>query len=371
VGLSLWRRSAKPAENGAQAFRPGAHEPALPQDGRVLFGNLAHQVMQVPKDQLEACLEHQRQWGGRLGDILCKRELLTREQILELLRLQGRHIGRSLMADPAACDFPYPTFLSLCLPAYNEAENIEDTLDAACAILPQFVERFEIVVVDDGSKDDTAERVARYGQREPRVRLVRHEQNRGYGAAVTTALRAAEGDHIAFTDSDGQFSLLDLPQLLVRLKQYDIIVGYRYRRADPWHRKMNAWAWGRLIRFLLGVRVRDLDCAFKIFPREVVQALSLTATGAGINAEILAQCVRSGLTIGETPVNHYPRYHGAPTGAALRVIFKAFRELPRMLKYRFGPSPKVASKPEAPPPPPAAPSPKPADDRDLAGTLSR
>jgi hypothetical protein len=312
---------------------------------------LAHQVMHVPKDQLEACLEHQRHWGGRLGNILFKRELLNREQIRELLKLQGRHIGESLQAEQEACGFPYPTFLSLCMPAYNEAANIEDTLDAACAILPQFVERFEVVVVDDGSKDNTSELVSRYAAAEPRVRLVPHEQNCGYGAAVTTALRAAEGDHIAFTDSDGQFSLLDLPQLLVRLKQYDVIVGYRYQRADPWHRKVNAWAWGRLIRFLLGVRVRDLDCAFKIFPRQVVQALSLTATGAGINAEILAQCVRSGLTIGETPVNHYPRYHGAPTGAALRVIIKAFRELPRMLKYRFRPMPIAPpSKPQEQPP---------------------
>jgi hypothetical protein len=302
--------------------------------------------MNVPQERVEECLEHQRHWGGRLGDILCKRELLTRTQVRELLQLQGRHIGESIQAHEGSCGFPYPTFLSVCMPAYNEAENIEDTLDAACAILPQFVERFEVVVVDDGSKDNTAEIVGRYAGAEPCVRLVRHEQNRGYGAAVTTALRAAEGDHIAFTDSDGQFSLLDLPQLLVRLKQYDVIVGYRYKRADPWHRKVNAWAWGRLIRFLLGVRVRDLDCAFKIFPRQVVRALALTATGAGINAEILAQCVRSGLTIGETPVNHYPRIHGAPTGAALRVILKAFRELPRMLKYRFGRSPIVVSKPE-------------------------
>jgi hypothetical protein len=292
--------------------------------------------MHVPTERLEECLAHQRRSGGRLGDILCKHELLTRTQVRELLKLQGWHLGRSLQTNPEGGGFPYPTFLSLCMPAYNEGENIEDSLDSACAMLPQFVGRFEVVVVDDGSQDNTAELVARYAATQPCVRLVRHEQNRGYGAAVTTALRAAVGDHIAFTDSDGQFNLLDLPQLLVRLKQYDVIVGYRYKRADPWHRKVNAWAWGRLIWFLLGIRVRDLNCAFKIFPRQVVQALSLTATGAGINAEILAQCVRSGLSIGETPVHHYPRAHGAPTGAALRVILRAFRELPRMLRYRFG-----------------------------------
>jgi hypothetical protein len=124
---------------------------------------------------------------------------------------------------------------------------------------------------------------------------------------------------------------------MARLDSADVAIGYRYRRADPPHRMFNAWAWNRLIRAVLGVKVRDLDCAFKLFRRDVVDRLQLTASGAGINAEILVQCVRGGLRIAEVPVAHYPRAQGAPTGAALRVILKAFRELPRLLKYRRGP----------------------------------
>src|SRR5262245_24110186 len=227
------------------------------------------------------------------------------------------------------------------MPAYNEADNIEDTLRAACAILPEVVERFEVVIVNDGSRDETGKEVERFARSDPHVRLVSHPQNRGYGAAVTTGLRAARGDLVMFTDSDGQFSLLDLPRFLARLPGHDVVAGYRYQRADKWHRLLNAWAWGRMIRLLLGTRVRDLDCAFKLFRREVIDRLTLTATGAAINAEIMAQCARGRARVIELPVRHFPRYHGAPTGAALRVIARAFRELPRMWKYRTGPAPKL------------------------------
>ncbi len=299
-----------------------------------LFVQFVRQVVKLRSDQLRVCLEQQHRAGGRLDEILRREQLLDREQRTQVFRIQARWMATAMQGDIAPRTFPYPAFLSLCLPAYNEQTNIEDTLDAACAILPECVQRFEIVVVDDGSRDGTGETVARYAQNEPRVRLVRHERNQGYGAAVTSGLLAARGDLVVFTDSDGQFSLLDLPQLLTQLEGSDVVIGYRYQRADPWIRRLNAWVWNRLIRILLGVRVRDLDCAFKLFPREVVDRLRLTANGATINAEIMAQCVQRGLRIRETPVTHYPRYHGEPTGAAFRVILRAFRELPHLWKYR-------------------------------------
>lgn len=301
---------------------------------RPLFGQCVRRVVGLRSDLLEECLEQQRLNGGRLGEILKARGLITQEQVVEVLRLQARWVAAGVQAELRPCGLPYRTFLSLCMPAYNEECNIQDTLDAAVAVLPEFVQRFEVIVVDDGSVDNTGPIVADYAARDPRVRLVSHERNRGYGAALTSGLRAGRGDLIAFTDSDGQFSLLDLPALLAQLKGSDVVAGYRFRRADHWVRRFNAWAWNWLIRTLLGIRVRDLDCAFKLFRREVVEALQLTATGAGINAEIMAQCARSGLRISETPVTHYPRYYGAPTGAALRVIARAFRELPGLWKYR-------------------------------------
>jgi hypothetical protein len=301
-----------------------------------LFGEVARELAGFGPEALAECLDDQRRRGGRLGEALHHRGLLTRAQIGEVLREQARRAAGAFGAE-AGVRFPDPAFLSLCMPAYNERENIVDTLDSACAILPQFVAKFEVVVVDDGSRDGTGRVVEDYARREPRVRLVTHPQNRGYGAAVTSGLRAAQGELVVFTDSDGQFCLLDLPRLLTLRHRYDLIIGYRKHRADPFYRRLNAWAWNVLVWAVLGVRVRDLDCAFKLLPRGVVDRLRLTATGAAINAEIMAQCVRNGLSIREVPVGHYPRHHGEPTGARLRVIARAFRELAILRKYRRSP----------------------------------
>lgn len=265
---------------------------------------------------------------------MLERGLLTREQIIEVLRMQARWTANALRTDIAPVTLPHPTFLSLCLPAYNERENIGELLDSAIGMLPEFLRQYEVIVVDDGSRDGTAELVAEYSARDPAIRLVRHATNVGYGGAVTSGLRAAKGQHVAFMDSDGQFSLLDLPHLLCHLSTSDIVIGYRYRRADSGLRRINAWAWSQVVRATVGVQVKDLDCAFKIFPRDIVQQLTLSATGACINAEILAQCVQRDLTICQIPVAHYPRSRGAQTGANIRVICRAFQELPQLWKYR-------------------------------------
>ncbi|MBI2827381.1 MAG: glycosyltransferase [Planctomycetia bacterium] len=308
---------------------------------RPRFGQFARQIANLRIADIEDCLAEQQQSGGQLGEILCRRGLLTHDQVVEVLKMQARWVAGAMRAEVPS-GLPYPAKLSVCLPAYNEEANIANTLEGARAILPEFVRDFELVVTNDGSADRTAERVANVASRDERVRLVNHDRNRGYGAAVTTGLRAATGDLVMFTDSDGQFSLLDLPRLLVHLADNDFVIGYRLRRADKFSRLVNAWCWNRLVRLMLGVRVRDLDGAFKIFRRELIERLQLTATGACINAEIMAQCVRGGLRFAEVPVNHYPRYGGTPTGANLKVIAKAFRELPQLWQYRHA-APLAAS----------------------------
>ncbi len=301
------------------------------------FGEFVRLVARVPDSELEACLAAQRARGGLLGQALVDRRLLRPQQVDEILGLQADWVAQSLHAEMAPGRFPYPACLSLCMPAYNEQETIAVTLRSALAILPHYVERFEIVVVDDGSRDETAARVAEASRRDPCVRLVRHERNRGYGAAVTTALRAATGDLVMFADSDGQFNLLDVARLLVKLGDADLVIGYRRHRADDPRRRLNAWLWGVLVRSVLGIQVRDLDCAFKLFRRETLERLRLTSTGACINAELLAQCVWGGLRFNEVAVTHYPRLAGKQTGASLKVIAKALRDLPALRKYRRQP----------------------------------
>jgi hypothetical protein len=314
-------------------------DPAVCGLERPKFGQFVRQVAPVSSREIAECLTQQQREGCRLGEILAKRNIITQAQIHEVLTLQAKWIAASMHAELAPLQFPYPAFLSVCMPAYNEELNIRGTIGSACTILPHFVERFEIVVVDDGSIDRTAQVVGAIAAQDSRVRLVSHEVNRGYGGGVATGLKAAAGDLVMFTDSDGQFSMLDLPLLLAQIDRHDVVLGYRYQRAETGLRRLNAWNWSQLVRAFLGVRVRDLDCAFKLFHREVIDQLELTSTGACINAEILAQCIHGKLKMTEVPVNHYLRSFGSPTGAAVKVILRAFRELPSLRHYRTDPKP--------------------------------
>lgn len=219
------------------------------------------------------------------------------------------------------------TSLTLILPAYNEEENIENSVRHSHAVLSRCFSAFEIIVVDDGSADATPAILDRLASELPTLVAVHHPHNRGYGAALRSGIDRATHSLIFFTDSDLQFDLEEIPLLLEWIEQFDIVAGYRAHRADPWHRILFAWGWNRLVRMLLGLRVRDIDCAFKLFRREVFESIHLETVGAMINTEILALATALGMAIKEVPVNHYPRTAGKQTGADLRVIVKAFREL--------------------------------------------
>jgi glycosyltransferase involved in cell wall biosynthesis len=217
--------------------------------------------------------------------------------------------------------------LTIVLPAYNEEANVAAAIDAARAAGERFADDVEVIVVDDGSHDATAERAIAAAGGDGRVRLLRHEKNRGYGGAVKTGLKAAKQPYVFFTDSDLQFDLGQIGELIPHLDEAPVVVGYRANRQDPWVRKLNAQAWGTLQRLVFGIRVRDIDCAFKIFRREVVAEMPMRSDGAFISTEILARAMAAGHRIVEIPVRHYPRRAGAPTGANPAVILKAFREM--------------------------------------------
>lgn len=220
--------------------------------------------------------------------------------------------------------------LSVIFPAFNEEANIKRTVESARAILPQIAEQWEIIVVDDGSKDATRNICDDLIELYPEVRAIHHSQNRGYGAALKSGILGAQFGLIFFTDSDGQFDLLELESLIRWSKDYDMVIGYRGKRQDPPHRLLNAFGWNMLVRMVLGVKVRDIDCAFKLFRREVFDRIQIRSVGAMVNTEILAQATSLGMSMREIRVSHYPRKFGTPSGANLRVIAKAFRELVRL-----------------------------------------
>lgn len=185
-------------------------------------------------------------------------------------------------------------------------------------------------MVNDGSKDRTAEICNRLVEEFSEMRVVHHGRNRGYGAALKSGIELARYDLIFFSDADGQFDLKELAAFIEQTDAYDVVAGYRARRQDPPHRLLFAWGWNILVRLVLGVRVRDIDCAFKVFNRHVFDKVQINSVGAMVNTEIFAQVSRFGMTVKEVPVSHFPRRHGKPTGGNPAVIIKAFRELVRM-----------------------------------------
>ncbi|CAN5370686.1 hypothetical protein BH20VER3_BH20VER3_09950 [soil metagenome] len=223
-----------------------------------------------------------------------------------------------------------PVTLSVIFPAFNEEANVRTTVEAARMVLPKLAETWEIILVNDGSRDATTPICDELAAQYEEVRAIHHVENRGYGAALKSGILAARYDYIFFTDSDGQFDLQELENLIDWASQYEIVTGYRAKRQDPPHRLINAWGWKTLVRMVLGVRVRDIDCAFKIFQRSVFDRVQIRSVGAMVNTEILAQANSFGMRIHEVKVTHYPRRAGKPSGANLRVIAKAFRELFRL-----------------------------------------
>ncbi|HDQ25821.1 MAG TPA: glycosyltransferase family 2 protein [bacterium] len=217
--------------------------------------------------------------------------------------------------------------ISAFFPAYNEAQNVGGLAVKTSKVLSGLCDEYEVIVVNDGSKDNTIEVVEAVMKSDPSVKLINHEKNKGYGGAVRTGLSAAKYEWVFFTDGDGQFDVAEIPLLVELSKSCDLAVGYRIKRADPFIRKVNAFMWGTLVKLLLGFRVKDVDCAFKLIKKEVIERAALESEGALISTELLAKAARMGYIIKETGVNHYPRRAGTQTGANPRVILRAFVEL--------------------------------------------
>ncbi len=218
--------------------------------------------------------------------------------------------------------------LSYFFPAHNEEANVEAMVSSALDFLPEVVEEFEIIVVDDGSRDRTKEIAESLAAAHPQVRVVSHEVNRGYGGALKSGIGASRHSWIFFTDGDRQFDVRELRTLLDKMDaQTTAVIGYRMDRKDPWHRSLNARLYKGLIRILFGLKVRDIDCAFKLIRADQVKPLPLKSNGALISAEMLIRMKKRGTVIREVGVGHFPRVAGEQSGANLRVILRMFREL--------------------------------------------
>ena len=228
-------------------------------------------------------------------------------------------------------DRPRLTFF---FPAYNEEENIERTVELALADIGPMVDgSLEVLIVDDGSSDRTPELADQLAAADPRVR-VHHQPNRGYGGALKSGFGNASGDLICFSDGDLQFDLKEMSRLLERLaderRPVDGVIGYRIKRRDPFHRVFIATTYNAIVSVAFGLRVRDIDCAMKVFRREVFDGLRLDADGPFLSAEMLIKLRARGVRMAQVGVNHYPRAAGTNTGASFTKILRTFRDLARL-----------------------------------------
>lgn len=219
--------------------------------------------------------------------------------------------------------------LSVFFPAFNEEKNIKNTVEKAVGVLKKMgVGNWEVLVIDDGSKDKTAEIADQLAKKDSHIKVV-HQENGGYGKALRAGFENAKYEWIVFTDSDGQFDFSELNKFLEKIDEADYIIGYRMKRADNLFRLLAGKTWALSVFLLFGFWVKDIDCGFRMIKRPVYQKIApLESTrGAMINAEMLVKVKKAKFKIAQVGVHHYPRAGGAPTGVRLNVIIKSYLEL--------------------------------------------
>ena len=222
----------------------------------------------------------------------------------------------------------HSTQISLVIPAFNEAAGIAEAVGEAHGALESLRYDFEIIVVDDGSSDATAMIVGELAAAWPKVRLLPHSRNLGYGAALRTGFEAAQYDLVAFTDADCQFYLDDVADLVALSRRHPIAVGWRVDRKDPWRRRFLSRGYNLLARTFLDTGVRDVDCALKVFRRDYLAYLLPETAGFFVNTEMLSRAKRFGWSVAEIGVRHRPRHSGV-SKVSLAEVPKTFATLVR------------------------------------------
>lgn len=221
--------------------------------------------------------------------------------------------------------------LSLFFPAYNEEANLSLTVEKAIPVLKRVADKFEILIINDGSKDKTGEVAERLAKKYSFIRVIHHNPNRGYGGAFKSGIYNSKYEWITFTDSDGQFDFSEITKFIEKQRQTgaDLVIGYYLKRAVPFVRILGSKFWEMAVFFLFGMKVTDTDCGFKFFRKKVVEAISQLEAERGpfINSEFLIKAQRCGFKIVEVGVHHYPRKAGRATGASFKVIYTGLKDL--------------------------------------------
>ncbi len=222
--------------------------------------------------------------------------------------------------------------MSVFFPAYNDGDSLPGLLEKTFRVLSRHVDDYEVIVVNDGSRDHTAEvlreQQALYG---PRMRVLTHPVNRGYGGALRSGFEAAGKEFVFYTDGDGQYDPGELPKLLALMKPgVGLVNGYKIERNDPWHRVFIGKVYNRFARFVFRIRIRDIDCDFRLIRRSLLEEIRLTSTSGTICVELVRKLELSPTEVAEVGVHHYPRLHGSSQFFRFRSLLKTLYQLTRL-----------------------------------------
>ncbi|MFN3326248.1 MAG: glycosyltransferase family 2 protein [Bryobacteraceae bacterium] len=222
--------------------------------------------------------------------------------------------------------------ISVFFPAFNDAPSLPGLVGRAFEVLQSAADDFEVIVVNDGSRDRTGEVLVELQRiHGPRLRVVTHPKNRGYGGALRSGFEAARKEIVFYTDGDGQYDVGELPKLLALMRPgVGLVNGYKLQRNDPWHRIWIGNVYNRFARFLFGIRIRDVDCDFRLIRRDLIEAIHLTSTSGTICVELVRKLELSGCEVAEVGVRHYPRLHGRSQFFRVRSLLRTFAQLTRL-----------------------------------------
>lgn len=230
--------------------------------------------------------------------------------------------------------------ISVFFPAFNEGKNIKNTVLSAKKILEEVSERWEIIIVNDGSLDNTQEVAEELSQKGEKIRVISHDKNRGYGASLKSGFYNSKYSWICFTDADGQFDFSEIKKMILRQKESnaDLVIGYYLGRKVSFLTKLTSKVWEIIVFILFGMKVKDTDCGFKLISKNVIDTIDRLESerGAFISSELLIKAKKKGFKITQVGVNHYPRKKGRGTGRNIKVIIKSFVDLLRLwVKLNF------------------------------------
>ncbi len=220
--------------------------------------------------------------------------------------------------------------ISVILPVFNEKDNIEKAVSSISTTFPRFTNSFEIIVVNDGSTDGTSEVLSRLAANNKTVKVIHHQENKGYGASLISGFKSAKYPLVFFMDSDLQFDISEIQKLLDYIDEFDIVAGYRVKRKDSPYRLALSSLFNFIVRHTFGIPIRDINSAFKLFHRDIIDQIDLTSQGSMINTEFITKALRMGSTIKQVGVAHCPRKEGRETGGSLKVILRAIFEFGKL-----------------------------------------